>query len=284
MKPLPQIPISDVVFWNWVSRNLANFEVVSEIPTVDYLKKGDAVIFESGTKRRLYVNIDGTIYFLGINNANKIIDLDEDTWVEVERTADQDTVWIRTTGFDRIKIDNTGSVHIGDAGTTNYFKIDLTGRISFHGTARINWTKITANAAAIQNADGTSGSTVSDLQVAHDGNTFDVEEVTGVPGIDLIVDFIGVTAINWVNIIAFYAGSAAHSATIQLYNWSTTSWNRFNACELGVVLHDHSFFLPDDSDYIGTDANAGKVRVRFLHEQSGNASHDLYVDVVALYQ
>ena len=43
MKPLPQIPVSDVIFWNWVSRNLANFEIVSEIPTVDYLKKGDAV-------------------------------------------------------------------------------------------------------------------------------------------------------------------------------------------------------------------------------------------------
>lgn len=137
MKPLPAIPVSDLTFWHWVARHLANFEIVSTVPTVDYLKKGDAVIFESGTKRRLYVNIAGTIYFLGINNGNKIIDLDEDTWVEVERTADGDTVWIRSAGTDRIKIDASGNVFIGDAGTTNYLKIEADGTLEFNGNATV---------------------------------------------------------------------------------------------------------------------------------------------------
>ena len=137
MKPLPAIPISDLTFWNWVARHLANFEVVSAIPTVDKLKNGDAIIYESGTARRLYVNINGTIRFLGINNGNKIVDLDGDTWVEVERTADGDRVWIRTGGTDRIKIDENGITYIGDAGTANYLKIEADGTLEFNGNATV---------------------------------------------------------------------------------------------------------------------------------------------------
>ncbi len=137
MKPLPAIPISDLTFWNWVARNLANFEIVSAVPTVEKLKNGDAIIYESGSTRRLYVNINGTIRFLGINNANKIIDLDGDSWVEVERTADGDIVWIRTAGTDRIKIDESGNVFIGDAGITDYLKIEPDGTLEFNGNATV---------------------------------------------------------------------------------------------------------------------------------------------------
>lgn len=137
MKPLPAIPASDQTFWLWVARHLANFEIVSEVPTVNELKKGDMIIYESGTTRRLYVNIGGTIYFLGINNANKIIDLDGDTWVEVERTADGDIIWMRTAGTDRIKIDESGNTYIGDGGVTNYVKIAPDGNITLFGTARV---------------------------------------------------------------------------------------------------------------------------------------------------
>ena len=137
MKPLPAIPISDQTFWLWVQRHLANFEVVSAIPTVDDLKNGDVVIYESGTTRRLYVNINGTIRFLGINNANKIIDLDGDTSIELERTADGDIVWIKTAGSDRIKIDASGNMFIGDGGVTNYTKIAPDGEITLFGTARV---------------------------------------------------------------------------------------------------------------------------------------------------
>ncbi len=137
MKPLPAIPISDLTFWNWVARNLANFDTVSAVPTVEKLKKGDAIIYESGTTRRLYFNVDGTIRFLGINNANKIIDLDGDTSVEVERTADGDIVWIKTAGSNRIKIDASGNVFIGDGGVTNHTKILPDGEITLFGTARV---------------------------------------------------------------------------------------------------------------------------------------------------
>jgi len=175
---------------------------------------------------------------------------------------------------------------IGDSSAgapTNYTQIDTGGDVSFHGTARIDWSKITADSVTLD--VGTSANSVADLQTAHDGNTYDIAEVAGAPGIDLKVDFVNITAFNWVQIIAYYDGGATHSVSIQLYNWNTTSWDTFDSQD-GVEksMTDHSFFVPDDSNYIGTGGDAGKVRIRFNHTQSGNASHDEYIDVVALYQ
>ena len=73
MKPLPQIPISDLTFWNWVARNLANFNIVSVVPTVDDLKKGDTVLYESGTARRLYFNISGTIFYITVDDGDMVL-------------------------------------------------------------------------------------------------------------------------------------------------------------------------------------------------------------------
>ncbi len=50
------------------------------------------------------------------------------------------------------------------------------------------------------------------------------------------------------------------------------------------TLQNMSFFLPSDTNYIGTGGDAGDVRVRFRHTSMGNATHDLDIDVVALYQ
>lgn len=292
MKPLPQIPVSDLNFWQWVSRNLANFEIVSAIPTVDDLKKGDTVLYESGNVRRLYFNINGTIKFITIEYSDRIQDLDGDTLVEVERTADGDDVYIRTTGIDRIKIDDSGNVYIGDAGTTNYFKIDVTGNISFHGTARINWAKITANNIT-QGNGGHGAFAVADIQTKGDGNIYHIDETATDPGFELTTDFINVTAFNWVEIFATYDGAATHPVQISLYNFSNTTWDCFGAFAVSqaeittageYTLENKSFFVPDDSDYIGTGGDAGDVRVRIRHTASGNASHDIDIDVIALYQ
>ena len=143
--------------------------------------------------------------------------------------------------------------------------------------------KFTADSVTL--STGSSSETVADLQVAHDGNIYHITESTGVPGQNLIVDFVGVYGFNKVNIIAHYDGTATHSITIQLYNWGTTSWDDYNTM-LGIekTMVDHSFsvFLP--GNYIGKDINDGRVRVRLIHTQSGNTSHDGYIDTVALYK
>ena len=183
-------------------------------------------------------------------------------------------------GFDGAKI--------GDGGVTNYTQFAADGSMSQTGTARIDWTKITANGVTIRNAHGTSGDSVSDLQTAHDGNFYTLSEESGeTPSMDIEVDFTGVTAFNWVQILARYEQAVtSHGITIMLEitPFNGSAWHRYDYfSDQGADLtsESHSFFVPDDSAYI----NSGVVKVRFVHEMSGTSSnHDLVIDVCALYQ
>lgn len=157
-------------------------------------------------------------------------------------------------------------------------------KLFFAGESRIAWAKHTANSVTLD-AGTTVDSVVADLQTANDGDIYAIVEEADTPGIDLIVDFVGVEAFNWIRIIANYEGSSTHSLTIQIYNWNTTSWDTFDSMAgIEKTLVDHSIMLPDDVNYIGVDGNDGEVRVRFNHTQMGNNSHDAFLDEVALYQ
>lgn len=179
----------------------------------------------------------------------------------------------------------------GNVAGGNYSNFDSDGDISFVGTARIDWAKITANSITL--TTGTSTDALSDLQTAHDGNFYSITEATGAPGSDLITDFVSVTSFNWVNIYATYEGAATHALAVQLYNWTQTRWDTFGCIQNahanittagGYILCNHDFIVPNDAEYIGTGGDAGKVRVRLYHTASGNASHDLHIDVISLYK
>lgn len=156
------------------------------------------------------------------------------------------------------------------------------------GTGHIKWNKHTANSVTLNN--GTSSSVVADLQTANDGNVYAVQEATGSPAIQLIVDFTSVGAFQWVDIRCQYEGSVIHNVDIELYNWTSTNWDKFNNVNSGfsnsgTSFINFSFFVGETyTNYVGTGGSAGQVLVRFNHSVSGNVSHDLYIDVVALYQ
>ena len=197
---------------------------------------------------------------------------------------DIDFVWAGATEANLFHIDAAlDATHLGDW-DTNYTAFAIDGGLTQTGTARINWTKITADSVTL--SVGGTASAVADLRIAHDGNLYHIDEAGGVaPSITFIVDFVSVTAFNWAQIIAEYDGSATHSVCIELWNWDTSAWDGFDAQNgIETALTDHSFFVPDDTDYIGTGGDVGEVRVRFNHPANGNGAHDLEIDVVALYQ
>ncbi len=187
-------------------------------------------------------------------------------------------------GNKRIVVDGDGNHYYGDGGVTNYTSISVTGDISQAGTARRAWTKYTANSVTL--SIGSTSDVVADLQTAHDGNLYHIDEANGVaPAITLIIDFVSVTAFNWVNILAEYDGGGDHAVCIELYNWDTSSWNAFDAQDgIESAITNHDFTVSDDTNYIGTGGDAGKVRIRFNHPINGNGTHDLDIDVVCLYQ
>lgn len=170
---------------------------------------------------------------------------------------------------------------------TNKLTVSASGDLAFAGTARIGWTKITANSVAIRNEHGTSGDGVSDLDTAHDINFYTLTEEGGeTPGMDMEVVFTGVTAFNWVQVLCRYEkGAATHGITIMLEAtpFDDATWHRYHFCiDQGADLsnEDHSFFVPDDAAYI----NSGVVKVRFVHEMLGTGAHDLVINGCTLYQ
>ena len=133
---------------------------------------------------------------------------------------------------------------------------------------------------------------MANLQTENDGNIFHLDEAAATPGIDMYVEFTSITAFNWVSIRANYVGSSTHAIGILLYDWVAGAWKSKNAIQDGEydataqqeVHENQSFFVPSDTNFIGTGGDAGKVRVRFVHPAAGSAAHDLYIDEVALYQ
>jgi len=144
--------------------------------------------------------------------------------------------------------------------------------------------EFTANSITLD--AGSSSDALADLQVFNDGNEYHIDEAAATPGIDLKVDFIAVDAFQRVAINGVYVGAlTTHAVSIQLYDWINTAWVTFNTAHpRGVnIKEDLSFNVPDYKNYVGTGSDVGEVRVRFNHTMGGNASHDLYIEYVALY-
>lgn len=242
------------------------------------------VVFDSATLNDL------TASRLTQTDANKKLQSVANLAAWIAGTANQVLITDDTDGTITLAFVNpTRLASAANISAGNYSEFGADGTLSFNGTARIGWQKITANSVTL--SAGSSASTVSDLQTANDGNVFTIQEAGATPGIDLIVDFINVDAFNWVKLLAVYdeGAAAVHAMPIQLYNWSTASWDNFCAFQNGIsnsgtIFDDHSFFVPDDTNYIGTGGNDGKVRVKYYHPQPGNAAHYLYIDETALYQ
>lgn len=184
----------------------------------------------------------------------------------------------------------TSDLRVGDA--SNYLDIAANGSMSRAGTARMNWTKKTAASVTITAGGTDASSVVANLQTENDGNIFHLDEAAATPGIDFYVEFTSITAFTRAIIRGSYAGAATHAIGILLYDWVAGAWKHQSVLKTGVydvtaqqeTIENVAFFLPTDNLWIGTAGNAGKVRLRLVHPMAGNNSHDLYIDMVALYQ
>jgi len=125
---------------------------------------------------------------------------------------------------------------------------------------------------------GGSTSSLSDLQTLLDGNTYDIDEVTGVGAINLEIAFTNIKYIKHVWVSLWYEGSATHAIRIQMYNYDTTDWDTFHTVSTTLDYELHTVPIIQDTNYI----SGGNAIVRLYHTESGNASHDLYIDYVGI--
>jgi len=127
--------------------------------------------------------------------------------------------------------------------------------------------------------NGTPTGGLADIQHWQDGNQLAVQEAAGSPPcLRLTMTFEKVNSILGVFILGNYQGSSTHNMNVEIYNYTTTAWDVLDTFANRISKNSHVGQVFDDSDYI----SSGAAQVRLDHVQSGNSSHDLYIDYVAL--
>lgn len=126
---------------------------------------------------------------------------------------------------------------------------------------------------------GTSSDGISDIQTMNDGNEYHIDEVTGAPGTDLRITFNNV--LRFANVVynAYYESvSSTHTVLMEIYNYETQAWDAYTTIQPGLGYNYRYFDVPDYAAYI-QDAT---VQIKFVHELAGSATHDFYIDYIAL--
>jgi len=132
------------------------------------------------------------------------------------------------------------------------------------------------------NTGGTPvGTGVSDVQTMLDGNIYQLPEVTGTPGFDIEFAWTGITRIKGFAFRVLYVGTSTHQVTFRAYNYNTTVWDVLFEipASLGYNYRCNQFPASNMANYFDSGGNA---KVKIYHDTAGNASHDLYVDYVAI--
>lgn len=117
-----------------------------------------------------------------------------------------------------------------------------------------------------------------------DGDTFNVSEVVGAPGMLLSVNFTGIdpdAECVWVSIWYLYDGNLNHVFEIEVWNFTSSSWITDG------LLVDTAVFEWENSTIYGLRIpneflSGGEVRVQLNHETPGNINHDLFIDYIRL--
>jgi len=133
--------------------------------------------------------------------------------------------------------------------------------------------------ATITLTTGTSSDAASDLQTPGDGNIYAVAEVVGVPGFNLSCNFTGIVRFDQIYIQGAYIGLSIHEVWIQLYNFDSVTYDDIGRYPSTPGENPYSYFIGNSGDYV---SSTGQVFVRFYHKTTGDATHDLYLDYVAL--
>jgi len=128
-----------------------------------------------------------------------------------------------------------------------------------------------------------SSGTVSDVQTWQDGNEVHITEVTGVPGFDVQYTFPNVTSIAEIMVGFYYVGSSTHDCVVEIYDDTNAVWKELLSQSGTGLSHNLRYVAFPDTDNMSDYINgSSEVKIRFYHPQTGNASHDLYIDYMAV--
>ena len=130
------------------------------------------------------------------------------------------------------------------------------------------------------NAGGTPVGTVTDVQSLLDGNVYQIPEVAATPGFDIDFNFTNVASIGGFVSNIWYDGSATHNVALDLFNYTDVQQDSFLHVSHSASLYSYrTVLMPDDTKYIN---GSNEAQLSLYHYSGGNASHDIYIDYIAL--
>ena len=124
----------------------------------------------------------------------------------------------------------------------------------------------------------TSGN-LDSIITEYDDNYYAVSETTKTPAIDIRINFSNViNTFNSATIRAWYEGTKVHEAHLELWNYTSGSWDSY------IIFYDSSRFLeeiriiPNYQHYISGELVQSRIYIDF----NGNINHNFLVEYIAL--
>ena len=167
----------------------------------------------------------------------------------------------------------------------NNKKTPVIGEIWEEGEGQKTADSITLNAGVV--ASGTVVDSRDFNQVY-----YQIQEVAATPGFDAEFHFTLDNVPGKLTFIGRYDGQPSHNVVIEAWNYTTMLWDSFSGVAQDVpdgtldllYAFDYADLLAQNgsviTDYIsGTDA-----KIRFQHTTAGTATHDFYIDFVAIQE
>jgi hypothetical protein len=124
------------------------------------------------------------------------------------------------------------------------------------------------------------------MATARDGSYLAVREDTGVASATnpntVHFLFTSVTAFDTIEMLMQYNGGAGHVMAIELWDYVNSAYVRIKQFIDDSFFVDYAIKVHGSTNFVGTGGDAGKVIVQLIHDNAGNAAHNVQVDYIVL--
>lgn len=113
-----------------------------------------------------------------------------------------------------------------------------------------------------------------------DGDWYNVSEVVGPPGLDIRVNFTGVgLGPGCFEFYQTYTGHAHHAIDVQIWNFTSTSWNTIGPVFFNETANWACIGLGHNYEHF---FSGGELFARFHIDGKGHVAHELHIDRITL--
>ena len=115
----------------------------------------------------------------------------------------------------------------------------------------------------------------------YDNDYYDVSETTGVPALDIRINFTDVTVPFYFAIMRAWhtgTGGSGHEAYLQLWNYTSSSWDNYNRFYDSFRFWEETSLIPNYQHYVSEEL----IQSRIIIEATGNVNHDFLIDYIYL--